>query len=1112
MIVTFYSFKGGVGRSMALANVAEILAERNYRVIVCDWDLEAPGLERYLTDTDQQAAELTGRKGIVDLIQDYKATLSGAPPDDDQNSGDFVDVNGLLVRNPASFAEPTSPGSRIRLLSAGRRAGEYLSQYTQAVQGFSWSDFYENWAGGSYIELFRKSLDSPEQADIVILDSRTGVTEQGGVCTHHLADLVIVITAPNDLNLNGAEWMLQTLSKREGSALRQGRRLGALPVASRVEQLSERDLTKDFRRKFQERFGQYVPSELRLPQFLLESEIPHVAAFGFTERVVAREKDRHLEKQVFGAYSQIADAIVRWGGQYCNLRSAESGFASNRSIRVALSFAAAQSEAGMALAAELEREGLQVARLGVDDQPPRKILETVDAALLVAGPASEPLPFSSDVREILLRKAIEPAFCVAMVPAQGQEAALLPYLPRLLLNTGALWSERLKRLAQEQTSPKVVTKMAVSFCGLRPYQEGEGWCFFRRDPDVLELTRAVGPGKLIVLRGDSGSGKTSLIHAGLFPEIRRAGEWKIICKDAKAGSTSLIKEITGVLKAAATNRQRTLIVLDQFERIGDSVTPETLQVILTALGDPAESTACLIVITGPVDARAFSVATERAQILELKKVARERLAALTTDLLNSQGVKVERGLVDRIAADIDESPCSLALLQHCLTALWQSSRDATLGIDVYEAAGGFPGLLQNRAEAVVYGLPTEEENLARRILTRLVQPGDGGVDVRRTGSLGEILGIGSNRTLTKTVFGKLVEGRIVAIRSGEGTGEPAVELSHPALVEKWTRLRKWLNEDRHELRIELELASAAQDWHSYSRKSAYLLRGAKLAQAREWSEKHLDNLRPLEQEFLNRSIRNQWPRIAAIVGGSALAGVLLVMLAFSQRGRLYDWSLIKPLRFTGAFNEEFPRTDDGFADQRKWTYRERTWKIEAGENYDPADGALVASGPRIGLSRTFVPFTNHGLYDFSAITKLRCCSTTSAAAFLVRVQADAERGYLFELKRSGANLLLSAFVLTPDAKRLGEPVTVSHGPGVQGDGYKIELNVSEFRFAGSFVLENFETVTPDREIGVPKRFEFSDPGSNYRWGNIGFREGEAAAPSRPGSPTVVEYFRVLEAK
>jgi hypothetical protein len=334
MIVTFYSFKGGVGRSMAVANVAEILADMGYRVVICDWDLEAPGLERYLVtnhaDDGQYRFEMDrflAWPGLMDLLVEYKSTLS-QPIDNATISTEPLDeefsmVGKLCLRRPSSYAQPVStsrqkPGT-LRLLPAGRRAAEALRQYAEVVRRFDWQDFYERWAGDAYIDFFRRDLVGHRSegidgaADLLLIDSRTGVTEQGGVCTHHLADLVVVMTAANDLNMEGAKWIVSALAAPGLTKLRGGRPLQVLPVAARIEQTAQRVELLEFRQRFLREFGHLLEWATEGPSaFALASEIPYMPFYSFHERVVAREPEGERE-QLYAAYKALADGIVRCG-------------------------------------------------------------------------------------------------------------------------------------------------------------------------------------------------------------------------------------------------------------------------------------------------------------------------------------------------------------------------------------------------------------------------------------------------------------------------------------------------------------------------------------------------------------------------------------------------------------------------------------------------------------------------------------------------------------------------------------------------------------------------------------------------------------------------------
>ena len=362
MIVTFYSFKGGVGRSMALANVAEIIANLGYDVLAIDWDLEAPGLERYFAPSRAVAEDWTARAGLIDLLNEYKQGLrtgtdvarpepAKSPVEDASGleiiasglktapeAADYKMLASMSVRRPASFANETPAAidrkGRVRLLTAGKRYGAARSNYIRTIQGFDWQEFYSDWAGASYFEFFRRDLLDDyhgRKPDVVLIDSRTGVTEQGGVCTHHLADLVVLLTAANDLNLDGTEWMAKQLSRPELVKMRGDRPLHVLPVATRIEQTAQTRELAQFQRAMVDRFSGYLPPPLRAPQrFFTDTEIPYIPYYSFEERVAARESETERSRLLYRAYEALAVNLLDWGTAHQALKTGASAVRSEQ--------------------------------------------------------------------------------------------------------------------------------------------------------------------------------------------------------------------------------------------------------------------------------------------------------------------------------------------------------------------------------------------------------------------------------------------------------------------------------------------------------------------------------------------------------------------------------------------------------------------------------------------------------------------------------------------------------------------------------------------------------------------------------------------------------------
>lgn len=188
IVYTFYSFKGGVGRTMALANVAALLAEWGYSVLVVDWDLEAPGLERFFAKERPDIHEVRANaSGIVDLL-------------DARRAGAILDWRGGLVNINRGH---------LSLLTAARN-GEF---YTSRLHSLDFNDLFENHDLGSYIEKLRSEWIS--EFDFVLVDSRTGFTDIGGICTVHLADVLVLFFTTTESSVAGALSVVERARKAQ---------------------------------------------------------------------------------------------------------------------------------------------------------------------------------------------------------------------------------------------------------------------------------------------------------------------------------------------------------------------------------------------------------------------------------------------------------------------------------------------------------------------------------------------------------------------------------------------------------------------------------------------------------------------------------------------------------------------------------------------------------------------------------------------------------------------------------------------------------------------------------------------------------------------------------
>jgi MinD-like ATPase involved in chromosome partitioning or flagellar assembly/GTPase SAR1 family protein len=230
-IITFYSYKGGTGRSMALANVAWILASQGKRVLTLDWDLEAPGLHRYfqpfLTDKD-----LTASEGIIDFVQRFMTAASIPQPNANNEEKKSVDDKPdarnepddewykpytNILRYAASLDWEFKNEGTIDFIPAGRQGSSYATR----INSFDWRFFYEKLGGGRLLELAKEKMRS--EYDYILIDSRTGVSDTSGICTIQMPDILVVCFTLNNQGIDGAAAISQDVFEQRFNSVAAGR-------------------------------------------------------------------------------------------------------------------------------------------------------------------------------------------------------------------------------------------------------------------------------------------------------------------------------------------------------------------------------------------------------------------------------------------------------------------------------------------------------------------------------------------------------------------------------------------------------------------------------------------------------------------------------------------------------------------------------------------------------------------------------------------------------------------------------------------------------------------------------------------------------------------------
>ena len=307
-VTTFYSYKGGTGRSMLLANVAWLLASVGERVLVMDWDLEAPGLHRYfkpfLPDPDLRATP-----GVVQWLYDYWDAVIDS---------DSLDIDAL-VRNyadPRRYAIPLQTeaflpkGGGIDFIGAGRQDGAYSS----LVENFDFARLYSELQGADFIAASKAILAGPEGYDHVLVDSRTGISDSAGICTVGLADTLLACFTYNNQSVCGAAQVARSARAQQEAlrahAARAGRTMPPFEIfgiPSRVDSLDPDRLLQ--RRNFARHALEDVVTPIESGQaqkFWIEAEVPHHPLYAYEEALAVCMEKIEDQRGVLGAAQRVA--------------------------------------------------------------------------------------------------------------------------------------------------------------------------------------------------------------------------------------------------------------------------------------------------------------------------------------------------------------------------------------------------------------------------------------------------------------------------------------------------------------------------------------------------------------------------------------------------------------------------------------------------------------------------------------------------------------------------------------------------------------------------------------------------------------------------------------
>ncbi len=549
-----------------------------------------------------------------------------------------------------------------------------------------------------------------------------------------------------------------------------------------------------------------------------------------------------------------------------------------------------------------------------------KALTACETCVVFVGPSGLGPWQHEEMRVAIQRRVDQGGFRVIPVLLPGASRDRRGRLPGFLLSS--LWiefqralddAEALRRLvcgirgvAPGPGADGPIIAVESPYVGLRTFQAANEKFFFGREAATEWLISRLRPGprpesasRFLAVVGASGSGKSSLVRAGLLPALARgalpgSAEWPLVvlrpgddpieslavalmANDAIGAATGSLTALVDELASdeRRLHRQvrlvlhgrdedaRVVVVVDQFEEVFTLCTDERrrsafIDGLLYASGLPGGQT--IVILTMRADF--YGKCAAYARLTAALSDDTELVSPMSDDEMRSAierpaqlvGAEMESGLTELLLEHIRGRTGALPLLQHALLALWQRRSGRLMTLDAYRAMGELDGALEQHAEAVFAALSQAEQDTCQRLLLRLIQPGAGTEDTRRRARRDEL----GDDDAVDDVLARLADVRLLTTEGTlEQPGAAHIEISHEALIRGWSRLRAWIEDSREALMIQHRLTEASREWEA-RRQSAdaedYLYRGARLAELEEWAEQHGKGMNESERAFVDASV------------------------------------------------------------------------------------------------------------------------------------------------------------------------------------------------------------------------------------------------------------------
>ncbi len=396
--------------------------------------------------------------------------------------------------------------------------------------------------------------------------------------------------------------------------------------------------------------------------------------------------------------------------------------------------------------------------------------------------------------------------------------------------------------------------------GMVPFRAEDTRFFYGREGEIQQMLDHLRHQRLLLVIGPSGSGKSSLIAAGLLPRLEKStyfapGFWLVrtmrpldhplaALAACLEGDISEPEQAVTTLLTVHAPAQRLLLVIDQFEEAFSLADKAERQQLMTALQILRRNPQCALVIALRAD---FYPDLMNCELWPVDPGQRLEVAVLRGDALRqairqpAAGVEVEidEALIERLLADAAGEPGALPMLQETLVLLWERMRRRQITLSAYEQLGdgersGLAVAVARKADATVAELTPAEQMVAQRIFLRLIQFGEGRRDTRRQLPAADLRSAADNSPAFERTLEHLARNRLLTLSGEEGDASRRVDISHEALISDWPRLQEWLRERKEAELMRRRLEDKAKEWVRLGRGEGGMLDKEELAEVDDW--------------------------------------------------------------------------------------------------------------------------------------------------------------------------------------------------------------------------------------------------------------------------------------